>query len=158
MSGHASVRRILKAAGLLLTIAAALLVGVGAIWEQVERQRAVRDFPAPGSLVDIGSRRIQIDCRGTGSPTVVFESGLDIYGSLSSTKVQGEVAKFTRACAYSRAGIVWSDDKDGPHDGVRRGARSPCDARRGQRERSFRAGRTFARRSIHYRLYEALWG
>jgi len=52
MSGHASVRRILKAAGLLLTIAAALLVGVGAIWEQVERQRAIRDFPVAGRLVD----------------------------------------------------------------------------------------------------------
>jgi pimeloyl-ACP methyl ester carboxylesterase len=118
MSGHASVRRILKAAGLLLTIAAALLVGVGAIWEQVERQRAIRDFPVAGRLVDIGGRRIQIDCRGTGSPTVVFESGLGILGSLSWTKVQGEVAEFTRACAYSRAGIVWSGDKDGPHDGV----------------------------------------
>jgi pimeloyl-ACP methyl ester carboxylesterase len=113
-----TVRRILKAAGLLITVAAALLVGVGAIWEQVERQRAVRDFPAPGRLVDIGGRRIQIDCRGTGSPTVVFESGLDIYGSLSWTKVQGEVVTFTRACAYSRAGIIWSDNKGGPHDGM----------------------------------------
>ena len=28
------------------------------------------------------------------------------------------MAKFTRACAYSRAGIVWSDDKPGPHDGL----------------------------------------
>ena len=112
------MRRVLKAAGLLLTIAAALLVGVGAIWEQVERQAAIRDFPVAGRLVDIGGRRIEIDCRGTGSPTVVFESGLGILGSLSWTKVQGEVAEFTRACAYSRAGIVWSDDKDGPHDGV----------------------------------------
>jgi pimeloyl-ACP methyl ester carboxylesterase len=28
------------------------------------------------------------------------------------------VAVFTHACAYSRAGIVWSDDKPGPHDGL----------------------------------------
>jgi pimeloyl-ACP methyl ester carboxylesterase len=113
-----SMRRTLKLIGLLIVVAVALLLGVGAIWEQVERQQAVRDFPAPGRLVDIGGRRIQIDCRGTGSPAVVFESGLDINGSLSWTKVQDEVAKFTRACAYSRAGIIWSDDKDGPHDGV----------------------------------------
>jgi pimeloyl-ACP methyl ester carboxylesterase len=113
-----SMRRILRTVGLLIAVAVALLLGVGAIWEQVERQHAVRDFPAPGRLVDIGGRRIQIDCRGTGSPAVVFESGLDINGSLSWTKVQDEVAKFTRACAYSRAGIIWSDDKDGPHDGV----------------------------------------
>src|SRR5258708_4065311 len=113
-----SMRRVLKLVGLLIAVAVTLLLGVGAIWEQVERQRETRDFPAPGRLVDIGGRRIQIDCRGTGSPTVVFESGLDISGSLSWTKVQDEVAKFTRACAYSRAGIIWSDDKDGPHDGV----------------------------------------
>jgi len=47
----------------------------------------------------------------------VFESGLDLFGSLSWAKVRDAVAKFTRACAYSRAGIIWSDDKDGPHDG-----------------------------------------
>ena len=103
---------------MLIAVAAALLIGVGAIWEQVERRRAVRDFPAPGRLVDIGGRRIQIDCRGTGGPAVVFESGFGMNGSLSWTKVHDEAAKFTRACAYSRAGIIWSDDKGGPHDGV----------------------------------------
>jgi pimeloyl-ACP methyl ester carboxylesterase len=59
--------------------------------------------------VDIGGRRIQIDCRGLGSPTVVFESGLDALGSLSWAAVHDSVAKTTRACAYSRAGIMWSD-------------------------------------------------
>jgi pimeloyl-ACP methyl ester carboxylesterase len=68
-------------------------------------------------MVDIGGRHIQMDCRGVGTPTVVFESGLGFSGSLSWTKVQDEVAKFTHACAYSRAGIIWSDDKGGPHDG-----------------------------------------
>jgi pimeloyl-ACP methyl ester carboxylesterase len=48
----------------------------------------------------------------------VFESGLDIYGSLSWVKVHESVAQFTRACTYSRAGIIWSDDKDGFHDGL----------------------------------------
>ncbi len=105
------MRRVLKLVGLLIAVAVTLLLGVGAIWEQVERQREIRDFPAPGRLVDIGGRRIQIDCRGTGSPTVVFESGLGIDGSLSWTKVQDEVAQFTRACAYCRAGIIWSDDR-----------------------------------------------
>jgi pimeloyl-ACP methyl ester carboxylesterase len=105
------------AAGSLFAVLATLLLAVGPIWEQLERQRAFRDFPAPGHLVDIGGRQIQIDCRGAGSPTVVFESGLDLFGSLSWAKVHPAVAKFTRACAYSRAGIIWSDDKDGAHDG-----------------------------------------
>jgi pimeloyl-ACP methyl ester carboxylesterase len=74
-------------------------------------------FSARGRVIDIGGSHIQMDCRGVGTPTVVFESGLGFSGSLSWTKVQDEVAEFTRACAYSRAGIIWSDEKDGPHDG-----------------------------------------
>jgi len=70
-------------------------------------------------MVDIGGgRRMQIECRGAGSPTVVLETGLDYFGALAWAKVLGPVAEFTRACAYRRAGIVWSDDKPGPHDGL----------------------------------------
>ena len=58
------IRRI--ALGLATLVIVVLLVG--ATWEQVERRRAIRDFPPPGKLVDIGGRRIQIDCRGQGGP------------------------------------------------------------------------------------------
>lgn len=81
------------------------------------RNRAIRDFPPPGKLVDIGGRRIHLDCRGRGKPTVVFESGLDMNGSLSWSAVHNEVANTTRACAYSRAGIMWSDPHNGPQNG-----------------------------------------
>ena len=103
--------------GLIAVIAVMGLI-FGPTWEQYERHQAALEFPAPGRLLNIGGRRIQIDCRGTGSPTVVFESGGGIQGALSWAKVHDPVAKFTRACAYSRAGILWSDDKDGSHDGV----------------------------------------
>jgi hypothetical protein len=33
--------------------------------------------------VNLGTHNIHLDCVGTGSPTVVFESDLDQYGSLS---------------------------------------------------------------------------
>jgi len=71
-------------------------------------------FSPQGQLVDLGGRRIQLYCVGTGSPTVVFESGLDIDGSLSWAAVQASVAKATRACSYSRAGMMWSDPSDEP--------------------------------------------
>src|SRR5262245_35970193 len=100
----------------------------GATWEQYERHQAALEFPAPGRLLNIGGRRIQIDCRGTGSPTVVFESGGGFHGALSWAKVLDPVAKFTCACAYSRAGILWSDDKDGSHDGVGCCEGSSCNA------------------------------
>jgi len=41
----------------------------------------------------------------------VFEAGRDLRGSLSWYLVHDDVAAFTRACAYSRAGILWSDPK-----------------------------------------------
>jgi pimeloyl-ACP methyl ester carboxylesterase len=90
---------------------------VGAGYERLGRSRAMRDFPPPGMLVDIGGRRIHIDCRGTGTPVVVFEAGLDINGSLSWSTVHDSVAKTTRACAYSRAGIMWSDPREDPQNG-----------------------------------------
>lgn len=90
-------------------IVLAILTGV--VYEQIMRWRAAKDFPAAGRLVDIGGRRMQIDCRGSGSPTVIFESGLDTLGSTSWSAVHGAIAATTRACAYSRAGIMWSDPR-----------------------------------------------
>ena len=92
-----------------------LAVVAGAAYEQIERAHARRAFPAPGRLVDIGGgRHIQLDCRGAGAPVVVFENGLDTLGSLSWSAVHDEVAATTRACAYSRAGMMWSDPAGRP--------------------------------------------
>lgn len=91
-----------------------VLLLVGAIYENLGRRNAAQNFPPPGKLVDIGGRHIQLDCRGSGSPTVVFQSGLDMAGSLSWSAVHDEIAKTTRACAYSRAGIMWSAPHDAP--------------------------------------------
>lgn len=112
------MKRILKGVAIAIGACLALLLLIGSVWEQVERRKVAAAFAAPGHLVDIGGRRIQIECRGSGSPTVVFETGLDYFGALAWAKVYDRVAEFTRACAYSRAGIVWSDDKPGPHDGL----------------------------------------
>ena len=101
------------ALGLVGLVALAALVGAG--YELVGRRRAARDFPPPGRLVDVGGRRIQLDCRGAGTPVVVFEAGLDVGGSLGWSSVHDSVAATTRACAYSRAGIMWSDARTGPH-------------------------------------------
>jgi pimeloyl-ACP methyl ester carboxylesterase len=103
------------AVGLVALVALALLSG--ASYEQVMRHRAAAAFPAPGRLVDVGGgRRIQIDCRGSGAPTVVLESGLDHLGSLGWVAVHDSIATTTRVCAYSRAGIMWSDASDAAFD------------------------------------------
>jgi pimeloyl-ACP methyl ester carboxylesterase len=102
--------------GVVAVLAAAILAG--AAYELWARQRVAAEFPARGVLVDIGGRRIHLDCRGNGSPIVVFESGLDVYGSLSWSAVQDAVARTTRACSYDRAGVLWSDRSNGARDGT----------------------------------------
>lgn len=62
-------------------------------------------------LIDIGGgRKMYLECRGTGSPTVVLVAGLkasaedwSIAGK-SAPAVFPEVARFTRVCAYDRPG------------------------------------------------------
>ncbi len=55
-------------------------------------------------MVDIGSTQLRLRCAGHGAPTVVLESGLG-EGADTWTKVQAQVAGFTRVCAYDRAGV-----------------------------------------------------
>jgi len=70
----------------------------------------------PGRLVAVdGSRRLNLACMGKGSPTVLFDSGMGDSG-LVWRLVQGEVAELTRACVYDRAGIGFSDPRQGPSD------------------------------------------
>ncbi|HET7084703.1 MAG TPA: alpha/beta hydrolase [Rhizomicrobium sp.] len=102
-----------------LGIAALLLAALaaGMALEQLARARTPAQFPLAGRLVDIGGRRMQIDCRGQGSPTIVFEAGVGLWGSLNWSTVQDGAAKIARACTYSRAGVMWSDPApSGPRD------------------------------------------
>jgi pimeloyl-ACP methyl ester carboxylesterase len=112
-----SALRWIKRIGVGAGVVGAVTLVTGASYERVMRERSLRDFPAPGRLVDVGGgRRIQLDCRGSGSPTVVLESGLDINGSLAWFTVHDSIAATTRVCAYSRAGIMWSDPSRRPFD------------------------------------------
>jgi pimeloyl-ACP methyl ester carboxylesterase len=99
-----------------VALAALILMSLlgGASFEATSRANASKSYPPPGRLVDIGGRRIQLDCRGSGSPVVVFESGLDTLGSLSWSSVHQQIAQTTRACAYSRTGVMWSDPSNRP--------------------------------------------
>ncbi len=88
-----------------------LLVGLtlaGTIYEPVAEAADRRAYPPLGQMVDVGGYRLHIHCTGTGSPTVVIESG---WGDMSAVWgwVQPEVAKTTRVCTYDRAGMGWSE-------------------------------------------------
>ena len=87
------------------------------IRESIARSKYRAEYPPPGRMVSLDTHDIHLYCVGTGGPTVVFESDLDQYGSLSWDSVQGEIGKFTRACSYDRAGILWSEPGPRPRDG-----------------------------------------
>jgi pimeloyl-ACP methyl ester carboxylesterase len=88
------------------------LVG-GAVYVRASEWLDHRRFAQVGRSVDIGGRSLNIYCSGTGSPTVVFESGYGFPG-YNWILVQPQVAKFTQACWYDRAGNGWSDPAPGP--------------------------------------------
>ena len=81
------------------------------------RSIAVIDDPAytqAQRLVTVdGTRRLNLYCSGEGSPTVIFDSGLG-DGTKVWGQVQPQVAQQTRACAYDRAGLGFSDGTDDP--------------------------------------------
>ena len=75
-------------------------------------------YARPGQLVDAGGFQLNLYCIGSGSPTVVFDSGWGDWAPVWS-KVQPEVAKWTRACSYDRAGYGFSDPGPMPHTSAR---------------------------------------
>jgi len=91
-----------------------LLTLVGVVYEALGRRNAATDHPLRGQRIDVGGRQMHIDCRGTGSPTVILESGMGTSGTLDWTLVHDRIAAFTRTCAYDRAGIMRSDAKQTP--------------------------------------------
>jgi pimeloyl-ACP methyl ester carboxylesterase len=110
-------RRLIRPATVIVAVLAGLLIGIGA---DVARSGgfnawlARHGLPPPyipqGDRIDIGGRSLYLDCRGSGSPTVVLEAG---SGSDSATwsAVHDAIAGTTRTCAYDRAGRGRSDDR-----------------------------------------------
>lgn len=96
------------AAGLALLCAIS-----GLAYQSIASARDRRAYPMPGQLVDIGGYKLHIFCEGSGSPTVVLDSGLG-DGSTSWKKVQPQIALFTRVCSYDRAGIGYSEASPQP--------------------------------------------
>lgn len=88
------VRALLAAALAIMSAAPAMAVDLIPI-EQVGAE-----YTTPHQLVDVGDgRRINMFCMGSGSPTVVFESGLSDWSSTWAL-IQPTVAKTTRTCSY----------------------------------------------------------
>lgn len=102
---------------LSLLILIAALISFGLIKEAVTRNKYAAEYPPPGEMVSVGDHQLHLNCSGTGQPTVVFESDLDQYGSISWAYVQPEISQHTSTCSYDRAGILLSEAGPRPRDG-----------------------------------------
>lgn len=100
--------------GLLSLLGLAVLLGMGgAVYELIGEHRDAQRFPQRGKTIQTGRVALNMDCTGTGSPTVILDSGLGVPAN-GWILVQPEVAKFTRVCSYDRAGYGWSGESSGP--------------------------------------------
>src|SRR5215210_780804 len=102
--------------GLVWTIAVLLTLAViGAIYQVIATQIDQRTYLPPGEMVDVNGHLMHINCVGRGSPTVILEAA-NLGMSAHWVRVQQQLARTTRVCAYDRAGMGWSEAGPEPRD------------------------------------------
>ncbi|MCX5922129.1 MAG: alpha/beta hydrolase [Candidatus Dependentiae bacterium] len=103
---------------LLIVIASfTLLVLVGLSYQFISTKIDDCRYPAPGKMVAVDGFKLHINCSGTGTPTVILESGLANF-STYWTFVQKGVEQFAHVCSYDRAGRGWSEKSPNPRTGA----------------------------------------
>jgi pimeloyl-ACP methyl ester carboxylesterase len=115
-SQHPSARTLLRWSRRTALALLALLIALaaaGAIYQVVGEWRDARRFPQRGRSVQAGAVKLNLDCTGQASPTVILDSGMGVP-AVGWIKVQPEVAKFARVCSYDRAGYGWSQSGPPP--------------------------------------------
>ena len=98
--------------GRLLTIVICSLVLLGCSGGDKTRTEKGAAAPFDG-MVDIGGRKLHLQCDGSGSPTVILEAGLT-GDHRTWDEVFTDVVPSTRVCSYDRANIDPSDPAPTP--------------------------------------------
>ena len=91
-----------------ITAFASLGVLLGTLYEMLGARRDARLHPPPGKMVDLGTHRLHVLEKGSGTPTILLEAGL-MSTVLSWSTLQEELSKSYRVVSYDRAGLGWSD-------------------------------------------------
>lgn len=106
MQPHTKQRIRFVAKCVLLLVVVLILAGIA--YEQIGERRDRKRFPQVGRSVDIGGRSLNIYCSGDGGPAVILDTGGSAPG-YENLLFQRQVAQFTQACWFDRAGLGWSD-------------------------------------------------
>ena len=75
-------------------------------------------YVAPGRLISVDGARVHVLEAGTGSRTIVFESGMG-GNLLDWTRVMATLPDPIHRLAYDRAGLGWSEARSGPRSPAR---------------------------------------
>ena len=103
--------RRLPATATALPVGRATKVTVTAVDRAGNRSGSELNLRLPrGSKVDVGGRGLWLGCRGSGTPTIVLDTGLG-NGSDTWEPVWRDLSRISRVCAYDRAGLGRSDAK-----------------------------------------------
>lgn len=93
---------------LLIPCVALVLVSAGFLYQWLGAHRDRMRYACDGRFVDIGEGcRLYLLEKGSGRPTVLFESGIAAT-NLNWSHIQETVAQFTHTASYDRGGLGWS--------------------------------------------------
>ncbi|QDE39440.1 alpha/beta hydrolase [Luteibacter pinisoli] len=107
-------RILTKLAGTVVVLTL-LALAAGATYNSLSVRKLKAEAHTPGQLYAVNGHDMHMMCMGTGSPTLVLDTGL---GDDFTTwlKVQPALAKVTRVCSYDRSGFGSSAMTPGAHD------------------------------------------
>ena len=84
------------------------LFALVALAAPVSAATPVEEFARPHQLVDIGGRKLNLFCSGSGPVTVLLEAGGSDWSAIWGL-VQPALETTARVCSYDRAGLGYSD-------------------------------------------------
>ncbi|MDQ0497371.1 alpha/beta fold hydrolase [Paenibacillus brasilensis] len=93
-----------------------LVVISGFVYEWIASKQDKLQYPPLGKMVDVGGYRLHIRKLGSGTPTILLESGSG-ESSLSWRDIPENLSSFATVVSYDRAGYAWSEEAATPRTG-----------------------------------------
>jgi len=108
------------------------------------------DLAPPGEFANLETHRLYFDCRGEGSPRVLFDYGI-AGAAVEWQDIQRALATETTVCVYDRAGYGWSDPGPSPRTAAQAAAEIAALAEAaGWREPLLLVGHSFGGFDVRY--------
>jgi pimeloyl-ACP methyl ester carboxylesterase len=96
-------------------VACLVLAAAAATYNALSLRHYRKLSGVPGELYTVNGYAMHMYCTGQGSPTILLDAGLGDDFTIWA-KVQPELSKVTRVCAYDRAGFGWSQPNPAVQD------------------------------------------